>query len=67
MTAPTADQPAAGYDGLEKLRRLRHTSGRLRKRKALNTDEVVATLRRLRPLRVAPVHRDTKRQQQPQA
>ena len=57
MTAPTADEPVAGYDGLQ----TRDLVERLRKRKALSTDEVVATLRRFQALSVAPVHRDLKR------
>jgi hypothetical protein len=82
MTAPAADEPVDGYDGLKtrdliaslsnysraelaaieryerahrirgavlsKLRRLRHGNQRLQEQRALSTDEVVATLRRLR-------------------
>ena len=82
MTAPAAEEPVAGYDGLKtrdliaslssysraelaaiesyerahrnrgmvfsKLRRLRDGAQRRREHRALSTDEVEATLRRLR-------------------
>lgn len=44
-----------------KLRRLRQGEQRLRKYKALSSDEVVAALRRFRARGVAPVARDVKR------
>lgn len=43
------------------LRGLRHVSERLRKHKALSTDQVVAALRRARDRSVAPVSRNANR------
>jgi hypothetical protein len=44
-----------------KLRGLRRVGERLRKQKALSSDEVVAALRRFRARKVAPVSRNAKR------
>jgi hypothetical protein len=53
-------EPAALDDGLRTGVRLRRNQRR-RERKALSTDEVMATLRRVRASKVAPVSRAANR------